>query len=201
MGTLYVDHKLQFVDPATMFTFVIKRATVEQPTGLADNLYDLSSRDKSVAMQALWQDDPTVLDQIYQQEGVAGLLALVRAPIECYRCKGAHCKWQCPDKPSVEEKKGERDPRKWGLVPMCTLEPSKVLPRSVFALSGLVSTVSEVPAQALVSTSLEEMRTDMSSLIQEVKGSRDDVEGALNALTNMAGSLNALALAVQALQH
>jgi hypothetical protein len=65
----------------------------------------------------------------------------------------------------------------------------------------LVSTASEVPAQALVSTSLEEMRTDMSSLIQEVKGSRDDVEGALNALTNMAGSLNALALAVQALQH
>jgi hypothetical protein len=120
---------------------------------------------------------------------------------ECYRCKGAHCKWQCPAKPSVEEKKGERDPRKWGLVPMCTLEPSKVLPRSVFALSGLVSTASEVPAQALVSTSLEEMRTDMSSLIQEVKGSRDDVEGALNALTNMAGSLNALALAVQALQH
>jgi hypothetical protein len=53
VGTLYVDHKLQFVDPDTMFTFVIKRAAVEQPTGLADNLYALSSRDKSVAMQAL----------------------------------------------------------------------------------------------------------------------------------------------------
>jgi hypothetical protein len=201
VGALYVDHKSQFVDADTMLAFVIKRESVDKPTGGADNLYALSSRDHALAMQALLQDDPVMFDQIYQSEGVSGLLTLVRAPIECYRCKGAHCKWQCPDKPSVEEKKGERDPRKWGLVPMCTLEPSKVLPRSVFALSGLVSTVSEVPAQALVSTSLEEMRTDMSSLIQEVKGSRDDVEGALNALTNMAGSLNALALAVQALQH
>jgi len=38
------------------------------------------------------------------------------------------------------------------------------------------------------------MRTDMSDLIQEVKGSRTDVG-------SMAGSLQALALSVQALQE
>jgi hypothetical protein len=38
------------------------------------------------------------------------------------------------------------------------------------------------------------MRTDMSDLIQEVKGSRNDVG-------SMAGSLQALALSVQALQE
>ncbi len=136
VGALYVDHKSQFVDTDTMFDFVIKWESVEKPTGGADNLYALSSRDHSLAMQALLQDDSTMFDQIYQSEGVAGLLDLVRVPIECYRCKGAHYKWQCTAKPSVEEQKGERDPRKWGPVPICVLDPSKVLPRSVFALSG-----------------------------------------------------------------
>ncbi len=98
----------------------------------------------------------------------------------------------------MEEQRGERDPRKWGPVPVCVFDPSKVLPRSVFALSGRVSTASD---NVWVSTSLQEMRTDMSNLIQEVKGSRDDVEGAINALTTMTGSLNALALSVQALQQ
>ncbi len=197
VGALYVDHKSKFVDPDTMFDFVIKRESVEKPNGGADNLYALSSRDHSLAMQTQLQDDPNMLDQIYQSEGVAGLLALVRAPIECYRCKDAHYKWQCTAKPSLEEQKGERDHRRWGKVPMCVLDPSKVLLRSVSALSGRVSMAADT---SLVSTSLQEMRTDMSTLIQEVKGSRDDVEGALNALTTMAGALNALALNVQALQ-
>jgi hypothetical protein len=194
VGALYVDHKSQFVDADTMLAFVIKRESVDKPTGGADNLYALSSRDHALAMQALLQDDPVMFDQIYQSEGVSGLLTLVRAPIECYRCKGAHYKWQCTAKPSLEEQKGERDPRKWDPVPMCVLDPSKVLSRPVFALSGRVSTASEVPVNALVSTSLQEMRTDMSDLIQEVKGSRHDVEA-------MAGSLHALALSVQTLQQ
>jgi hypothetical protein len=194
VGALYVDHKSHFVDPDTMFTFVLKRAALEQPTGLSDNLYALSSRDHAVTMQALLQDDPAMLDRMYQQEGITGLLALVRASIECYRCKGAHYKWQCPAKPSVEEQNGERDPRKWGLVPVCVLDPSKALNRSACALSGRVSTASEVTAHASLSASLQEMRTDMSDLIQEVKGSRNDVG-------SMAGSLQALALSVQALQE
>ena len=55
------------------------------------------------------------------------------------------------------------------------------------------NSASEVAAHASLSTSLHEMRTDMSDLMQEVKGSRNDVE-------TMAGSLHALALSVQALQ-
>jgi hypothetical protein len=145
-------------------------------------------------MQVLLQDDPTMLDRMYQQEGIVGLLSLVRASIECYRCKGAHYKWQCPAKPSIEEQNGERDPRKWGLVPACVLDPSKSLNRSVCALSGRVSAASEVTSHVSLSVSLQEMRTDMSDLIQEVKGSRSDVG-------TMEGSLHALALSVQTLQE
>ncbi len=85
VGALYVDHKSQFVDTDTMFAFVIKRESVEKPTGGDDNLYALSSRDHTLAMQARLQEDPAMLDHIYQSEGETGLLALVRAPIECYR--------------------------------------------------------------------------------------------------------------------
>ena len=76
-----------------MFVFVIKREALDKPTGTADNLYDMSSRDKTATMQALLQEDPAILDQVYQSDGVAGLLSLVRVPIECYRFKGAHYKW------------------------------------------------------------------------------------------------------------
>ena len=38
------------------------------------------------------QDDPALFDRVYLSDGVAGLLALVRAVVECYRCKGAHYK-------------------------------------------------------------------------------------------------------------
>jgi hypothetical protein len=48
---------------------------------------------------------------------------------------------------------------------------------------------------------MQEIRTDMREIVQVVKESRLEVEGALNALTQMVGSLNALALNVQGLQH
>jgi hypothetical protein len=48
---------------------------------------------------------------------------------------------------------------------------------------------------------MQEIRTDMREIVQVVKESRLEVEGTLNALTQMAGSLNALALNVQGLQH
>jgi hypothetical protein len=75
-----------------------------------------------------------MLDRVYLSDGVPGVLALVRTPPEYFRCKGDHYKWQCPAKPSLEEQKGEHDPRKWGPVAMCVLDPSKTLNRSVFAL-------------------------------------------------------------------
>ena len=183
-----------------MFAFVMKREDLDKPTGTTDNLCALSSRDNAAAMQALLQEDPAVLDQVYQSDGVAGLLALVRTPIECYRCKGAHYKWQFTATPSMEEQ-GERDPRKWGPVSMCVLDPFKALKRSVFALSGRDSTSPDIVTHAALSTSIQEMRTDMGDLIQTVKEIRLEVEGALHALTTMTGSLNTLALNVQALQH
>ena len=48
---------------------------------------------------------------------------------------------------------------------------------------------------------MQDIRTDMREIIQVVKESRLEVDGALNGLTQMAGSLNALALNVQGLQH
>lgn len=161
---------------------------------ICENFMLITSRNAAV-MQELLQEDPPVIDQVYQSDGVAGLLTLVRTPIECYRCKGAHYKWQCPATPSMEESNGERDPRKWGPVPMCVLDSSKVF-KSVSALSGRDST-----SHASLSTSIQEMRDEMGGLIQAVKDNRLEVEGALNAIVTMAGSLNALALNVQALQH
>jgi hypothetical protein len=71
---------------------LIQREALEKPTGAADNLCTLSSRDNVAVMQALLQEDSDFLDRIYMSEGVAGLLALVRPDVECYRCKGAHYK-------------------------------------------------------------------------------------------------------------
>jgi len=122
---LYVDHKSEFVDPSTMFAFVIKRETLDKPMGLTRPLCALSSRDDADVMQALLQEDPDLHDRVYLSDGWPGLLVLARTPLECFRCKGTHYKWQCPAKPSLEEQKGERDHRKWGLVPMCVLDPSK----------------------------------------------------------------------------
>jgi len=48
---------------------------------------------------------------------------------------------------------------------------------------------------------MQDIRTDMREIIQVVKESRLEVEGTLNALTQMAGSLNALAFNVQGLHH
>jgi hypothetical protein len=48
---------------------------------------------------------------------------------------------------------------------------------------------------------LQDIRTDMREIIQTVKESRLEVEGALNTLTEMGGSLNALVLNVQGLQR
>lgn len=90
--TLYIDHKSVFVDPVTMFGFVIQREALDKSTGAAHNLCALSSRDNAAAMQGLLQDDPVMLDRVYLSDGMTGLLVLVRAPIECYRCKGAHYK-------------------------------------------------------------------------------------------------------------
>jgi hypothetical protein len=68
-----------------------------------DNLCVLSSRDNAAAMQALLQEDSDLLDRIYMSDDMAGLLALVRPDVECYRCKGAHYKWQCTAIPSPQE--------------------------------------------------------------------------------------------------
>jgi hypothetical protein len=103
VSALYVDHKLAFLEPATMFAFVIQREALEKPTGAADNLGALSSRDNAAAMQALLQEDSDLLDRIYMSDDVTGLLALVRPDVECYRYKGAHYKWQCTATPSPQE--------------------------------------------------------------------------------------------------
>ncbi len=117
-STLYVDHKLAFLEPVTMFAFVIQRKSSEKPTGTVDNLCALSPRDNAAAMQALLQEDSDLVDRIYMSDVVSGLLALVRPDVECYRCKGAHYKWQCTGTPSPREQSGERDPLKWDPVPM-----------------------------------------------------------------------------------
>ena len=48
---------------------------------------------------------------------------------------------------------------------------------------------------------MQDIRTDMREIIQVVKESLLEVDGAINALTQMVGSLNASALNVQGLQH
>jgi hypothetical protein len=105
-------------------------------------------------MQEAMQEDPAVPDQVYQSDGVSGLLVLVRTSIECYRCKGPHYKWQYTVTPSMEEDKGERDPRKWSPVPMCVLDPSKTLKWSVFTLSGWDSTSPDIVTHVSLSLSM-----------------------------------------------
>jgi hypothetical protein len=121
-----------------MFPFVLQWETLDKPTGAADNLCALPSCGNAVAMQGILQEDPAILDRVYLSDDMTDLLVLVRAPIECYRCKGAHHKWQCTTTPSMEEQKGERESRKWGPVPMCVFDPSQALKRSVCVVrSGL----------------------------------------------------------------
>ena len=79
---LYEDRKSEFVDPATMFVFVIKREALDKPMGPAHTLCALSSRDNADALQVLLQEDPTVIDRVYLSDDVPGLLALVRVSIE-----------------------------------------------------------------------------------------------------------------------
>jgi len=50
----------------------------------------------------------------------------------------------------------------------------------------------------VLSTSIQEIRTDMSGLVQAVKDNRFEVQEALNSLTTMAGSVTAL---VHTMQH
>jgi hypothetical protein len=50
----------------------------------------------------------------------------------------------------------------------------------------------------VLSTSIQEIRTDMSGLVQTVKDNRFEVQEALNSLTTMAGSVTAL---VHTMQH
>jgi hypothetical protein len=86
-------------------------------------------------------------------------------------------------------------------VAMWVLDPFKTLQRSVFALSRRDSITPDIATHAALSTSMQDMRTDMSDLVQTVEDSRLEVEGALHTLTAMEWSLNALAVNVQALQH
>jgi hypothetical protein len=168
VSALYVDHKLAFLEPATMFAFVIQREPLEKPTGEADNLCALSSRDNAAAMQALLQEDSDLLDRIYMSDGVAGLLALVRPDVECYRCKGTHYKWQCTATPSPQERSGERDPLKWGPVPMCVIDPSKTPKRSVFALSTRDPARPDKVTLEALSMSMAPVRQDIIDLRAEI---------------------------------
>jgi hypothetical protein len=198
VSTLYIDHKSAFVDPATMFAFIIQREAFDKPTGVTDSLCALSSRDHAAAMQALLQDDPALFDRVYLSDGVAGLLALVRAAVECYRCKGAHYKWQCTAAPSLEEQKGERDPLKWGKVPMCVIDPSKDLKRSVFALPGRDSARPDKATLDALSMSMAPVLQDLSELRTEIMAKFHTHE---QNLIEIGKTQHALCLNVIALQN
>ena len=85
---LYVDHKSEFVDPSTMFAFVINRETLDKPMGPTHPLCALSSRNDADIMQALLQEDPGLLDRVYLSDGWPDLLTLTHTPLECFRFKG-----------------------------------------------------------------------------------------------------------------
>ncbi len=127
-------------------------------------------------MDAILQEQPEALEAILQDAGVGGLLALMVSKIRCWRCAGSHCKYQCTAKASPQELAGEKD-------------------RTKFVLAAVEQLKADFQVQ------MQEIRTDMREIVQVVKESRLEVEGALNALTQMTGSLNALALNVQGLQH
>ena len=181
-----------------MFAFIVQREAFDKSTGVTDSLCALSSRDNAAAMQALLQDDPAVFDRVYLSDGVAGLLALVRAAVECYRCKGAHYKWQCTAAPSLEEQHGERDPLKWGKVPMCVIDPSKAVKRSVFALPGRDSARPDKATLDALSMSMAPVLQDLSELRTEIMAKFHTHE---QNLIEIGKTQHALCLNVIALQN
>lgn len=210
VGRLHANHPMEFTDAGRMFAFVIRREAIDKPNQVG-SLNALSTRTNAEVMDAILQEQPDALEAILQDAGVGGLLALMVSKIRCWRCAGSHCKYQCTAKASPQELAGEKDRTKWGFVPPCFVDTSKPVPRkSVFAVTMgetvapdddalVLAAVEQLKADFQVQ--MQEIRTDMREIVQVVKESRLEVEGALNALTQMAGSLNALALNVQGLQH
>ena len=210
VGRLHANHPMEFTDAGRMFAFVIRREAIDKPNQVG-SLNALSTRTNAEVMDAILQEQPEALEAILQDAGVGGLLALMVSKIRCWRCAGSHCKYQCTAKASPQELAGEKDRTKWGFVPPCIVDTSKPVPRkSVFAVTMGETSVSDDGALVLAAVEqlkadfqvqMQEIRTDMREIVQVVKESRLEVEGTLNALTQMAGSLNALALNVQGLQH
>ena len=212
VSKLHADHPMEFTDPGKMFAFVIRREAIDKPTHTqVGSLHALSTRTNAEIMDAILQEQPEALETILQDAGVGGLFALMVSKIRCWRCAGSHCKYQCTAKASPQELAGEKDRTKWGFVPLCVVDTSKPVPRkSVFAVTrgdtsvpddgaGVLAAVEQLKAD--FQGQMQDIRTDMREIIQVVKESRLEVDGALNGLTQMAGSLNALALNVQGLQH
>ena len=210
VGRLHANHPMEFTDAGRMFAFVIRREAIDKPNQVG-SLNALSTRTNAEVMDAILQEQSEALETILQDVTVGGLLALMVSKIRCWRCAGSHCKYQCTAKASPQELAGEKDRTKWGFVPPCIVDTSKPVPRkSVFAVTMGETSVSDDGALVLAAVEqlkadfqvqMQEIRTDMREIVQVVKESRLEVEGTLNALTQMAGSLNALALNVQGLQH
>jgi hypothetical protein len=210
VGRLHANHPMEFTDAGRMFAFVIRREAIDKPNQVG-SLNSLSTRTNAEVMEAILQEQPEALEAILQDAGVGGLLALMVSKIRCWRCAGSHCKYQCTAKASPQELAGEKDRTMWGFVPPCFVDTSKPVPRKgVFTVTMGETSAPDDDALVLAAVEqlkadfqvqMQEIRTDMREIVQVVKESHLEVEGALNALTQMAGSLNALALNVQGLQH